>query len=501
MPIPFATRWEVTSTWGGRGAFLEAARVRPANGSTPPAELWVERLLPGLADGPRQRVLRRWYLASRLTSVRWPRLLEVGEDDARPWAVLEGPAQAPWEALSSARPEQALREVRALALAVAEAETILEAACARTGLAVRPSVLGRTPGGRLMLHLAALDRTPEEGSPTPAEWRLVTPEALEGHPATARTNVFALGWILCLALTGRAPYEVSAEPSGGQGGGELLEALRPLVVGGRVRGLGLPGELRAAEPIIRRALSPKPQARYAGSAALAEALGELLPGASALDERSPGPTLVIPAPRWPVEDEQLPLALEARLLKQLDLPQSWLELADHLDDAQGVRSVRAALIRAHHVVDLPSATLHEKRDARQTLEALLKEPGVTPVLGTERLSLGWQLGYVRMLATRPAGALPPRAEAHLDALGALLQHPSLRFVQLISLNGPLDHARRWIEALQRHPPPGLRRVHLSAVPQTDSFAIDVAYRIPRWLWTWGKTRPPSLWTRLFSARG
>jgi hypothetical protein len=496
--VPFASRWEVTSYLWSQGSFVEAGKVRPlttdvASGAS--GELWVERIHPAVAPAQRMRVLRRWSLATRLMSRRWPRLVDMGEDAGRAWAVLEAPGQRPEGTFPNVRVEQGLKEVRGLALAMAEAEALLEASFCRPALAVRPAVLARSPTGRLMLHLAALDREPDEGFPTPVEWRLFTPEELLGHPATARTNAFVLGWLLCLVLTGRPPYEPT--PAAGDQVALLTrESLGPLILGGRLRSLGLAEALKPAEAIIRRALSPMPGARFANSAAFAEAMAELTPMAE--ETWPPGPRLPVPALDWPVTEEQLPAALENELARKPDAIGDWLELAQRFDDAHGGRSTRAALLRAHHTVDSRTSSAREKAEARASLARLLEAPGVTPALASEKLGLGWQLGYVRMLAVRPEGELPPTAEAHVAALVGLLQHPSLRFVQLLSLNGSLPHAHRWVQALQRLPPPALRRVHITAVPASDPFAIDVAYRFPRWTWTWGKAKRGSLWTRLFS---
>lgn len=496
MVPPFSARWEVTSHLQNHGSFVEVARVRPLAALDAPGELWVERLLPTLTPDKKARVLRRWYLASRLTSTRWPQLVDIGEESGQHWAVVEAPGQRPEATFPNPHVEQGLREVRALALAMAEAEAVLGEALVRAALAVRPSVLARSPAGRLMLQLAALDPEPDEGFATPSEWRLFTPEELLGHPATQRSNVFSLGWLLCLVLTGRGPYETGAATGDGVSAQTSREALLPLILGGRIRSLGFPDVVKGAEIIVRRALAPVPGARYASSAAFAEAMGELVPLSA--EPRPSGRTVKVPAPQWSVADEQLPAALEATLLRRMEAPEEWLSLADRLDDAHGRHSERAALIRAHRRLDSPSASAAEKKATREALDSLLKTPGMTPELEGERLGLGWQLGYVRMLAVRPAGELPLAAEAHIAAVMRLLQHPSMRFLQLLSLNGPRAHAHRWVQALQRQPPPALKRVHLASVPQTDAYAIDLAYRVPRWTWTWGKAKRKSLWTRLFS---
>ena len=313
-------------------------------------------------------------------------------------------------------------------------------------------------------------------------------------PSLSPAQRMRVGWVLCLVLTGRGPYDTGPADEG-QPPPMSRDALEPLILGGRIRGLGLAETLKGAEAVMRRALAPRPGARFSSSAAFADALEELAPVSG--EARPSAGAVQLAAPDWPVADEHLPAALEATL-QRLDTPGDWLELAEQLDAVHGRHSARAALVRAHYTVDTPAASAEEKKAARGALEFALKSPGITPELESERLGLGWRLGYVRMLAARPAGELPPDSEAHVAALMGLLQHPSLRFIQLLSLNGTLAHAHRWVQALQRQPPPALRRVHITGVPATDPYAIDVAYRFPRWTWTWGKASRGSLWARLFS---
>ena len=84
-------------------------------------------------------------------------------------------------------------------------------------------------------------------------------------------------------------------------------------------------------------------------------------------------------------------------------------------------------------------------------------------------------------------------------LTALLQHPSLRFLNELVLAGPLPHAKVWLTALQRYGPPALRRITTASITSTDAVAVDIAFRFPRWTWVWSTPTAPSggLFKRLF----
>jgi hypothetical protein len=463
MPVPFVKRWEVSSFLADLGSFVETARVKPV-GRELPGQYWVQRLVPVLAPVHRARVLRRWYLASRLTSVAWPQLIDAGDDEGRPWVVVEASGYRLDGTVPFADPLQALREVRKLAQGLAEAEGLLEAHLSRSALALRPNVVSRNHDGGLTLHLAALDQEPDEGFPAGNALALFTPEELLGHPSTARTNVFCLGWLLWLTLTGQSPYSLEAPldlPLEA-----LREQLRPQILAGRLRALALPEAVQGVEPLLRRALAPQPQARLASAAAFAEALLPLAPGLGG--RRHPGATASLPAPPWFVGDELLPADLEAALAQRPPDAEEWEGLAARLDAAHGGTSSRAALIRRQPA----------------PVRASPGGPGLVPALEGERLDLTWHRGYVRRLEVSPAVARAD-TEAQLAAVTGLLQHPSLRFVREVRLAGPAAHARVWVDALQRQPLPALRQVAVDAVAETDPWALDLAYRLPRWTWTFG----------------
>jgi serine/threonine protein kinase len=90
--------------------------------------------------------------------------------------------------------------------------------------------------------------------------RYIGPERLRGHPADARTDVYALGIVLCEYLTGRHPFrEVDLRRCLAQG---KMPEPAPLAA-------DLPRRLAA---VVRKAMAPDPDKRYGRADDLADAL-------------------------------------------------------------------------------------------------------------------------------------------------------------------------------------------------------------------------------------
>lgn len=487
MGVPFAMRWEVAGFPWTHGSFIEAAKVR-ALGRDEPGEWWVERLHPGLKPEHRARVLRRWWLGARLTQPAWPRVVDSGDDGELPWVVVEAPGRRADGAFRYPDAKQALTEVRGLALAMAEAEALLAQHHTVPRLGVRPSVVARDAQQHLRLQLAALDQVPDEGFPSLVEASLFTPEELTGLPATARTNVFVLGWLTALALTGEWPY--AAKPAAaGEGDargreGAARALLEPLVLAGQLR-LSLPEALKPVEVVLRRALAVQPSARFPSSLAFAEALKPF--AHPARPEREASPLRVsLPPPAFDVADEGLSGAQEAKLLSGFESPAAWAALADALEEN---KSARARLIRAQLLLADDAASPEVKARAADDALAVQALPGVTPrPPAGETLRCEWRFGYVRVLQVTPGpkDVAPGEQEARTVAAVALLSHPSLRFVQELQLSGRPGHAKAWVEALNRAPPPALKRVVVPAVGARDAWAIETGFRFPKWTFKWGQ---------------
>lgn len=453
MAIPFAAKWEVSSLRWNHGSFVEAAKVKPLQNQAA-GDWWVERPVEGLKPQHLARVRRRWWLASQLTSPAWPSLIDAG-DDGGDWAVISSPGRRMDGTFPFAEAKLALNAMRGLALAVAEAEALLLAHCTSPHLSVRASNLGTDESGRLHFHLAALDPEPDFGFPaTPTTW-MWSAEELFGQPESARSNVFMLAWLGTLMLTGRSPW---GPPGEGHSETQRAEALKPLIAQGKLQ-LALPEAAKAVEPILRRALSVHPGQRYAGAGALAEALVAVAPGSPSVRLTS---EVKLPVPPMEARFEALPPQLEARLLNATDDSVTWSELAQQLDVTH---AARAKLLRGDQSV----------RDE------------LTPSVAGEKLQLTWRKGYVRAMTVEPdaGGGKVATGEARLNELTAFLQHPSLRFLNELTLAGPLPHARVWLEVLQRFAPAGLKRVTTNAIAATDTVATDIMFRFPKWTWVWG----------------
>lgn len=467
MATPFAMRWEVSSLRSNHGSFVEAAKVKSLDRQLGDGDWWVERPVAGLKSGHLARVQRRWWLASQLTSLAWPALVDAGDEGGSPWAVIESPGRRMDGTFPFADPTLALKAARGLALAVAEAEGVLLKHSTSPHLSLRASLLGRDDSGRLRLHLAALDPEPDSGFPlTPATW-MWTAEELFGQPETARSNVFALGWMLCIMLTGRSPWGATGE---GHSEKTARDALRPLVAAGKLS-LALPEALKAVEPLLRRALSASPAQRHANAAAFAEALATLAPGTPS-PRSVEGKKVDLPVPPLDPRFELISPAFDAKLLTATDDSLTWRDLARALDVGY---SPRARLIRGD--------------------ESGLAE--LTPSVAGEKLELTWRHGYVRAMTVEPLPKSAQSGEARVLELTAFLQHPSLHFLNDLTLAGSLSHAKLWLEVLQRYAPLALRRVTTRSIAASDPFAVDIAFRFPRFTWTWGQAPQGGLFKRLF----
>lgn len=465
MATPFAAKWEVSSLRWNHGSFVEAAKVKPlqgqgkapggdAVGRQDDGDWWVERPVADLKPHHLERIRRRWWLASQLSSPAWPAIIDAGEDGGDDWAVIESPGRRLDGTFPFANTQSALNAMRGLALGVSEAESLLLGAGTSPHLSVRAANLGSDEAGKLRFHLAALDAENDVGFPsTPATW-MWSAEELFGQPETARSNVFMLAWLGTLMLTGRSPWGVPGE---GHSETQRREALKPLIAHGKLQ-LQLPEAAKAAEPILRRALSFHAPQRYANAFALADALSAVAPG-----NPTPRPPcdVRLEVPKMDPRFETLTPHLESRLLNATDESVTWTELAQLLDVT---KSPRAKLLRGDDSV----------RDE------------LTPVIAGEKLSLTWRKGYVRAMTVEPGTEkVTTSGEARLLELTAFLQHPSFRFLNDLTLAGPLPHARVWLEVLQRFAPVGLKRVTTKNIAATDQVATDIAFRFPKWTWVWG----------------
>lgn len=150
---------------------------------------------------------------------------------------------------------------------------------------LKPSNILVTDEGRVKLLdfgiAALLDPERAAAGQTLAGFRALTPEyaspeQLRGEPASTACDVYALGLLLYLLLTGRHPFATLHETPAGRL--RLLDGAVPAAPSaaagtgspaGRAPGRRLRGDLDA---IVLKALRPEPGARYASAGALADEL-------------------------------------------------------------------------------------------------------------------------------------------------------------------------------------------------------------------------------------
>ena len=239
----------------------------------------VERfeLAPGESLGPFLRLRHYAPLLSTLTHPHIARIVNVSIGDSSGYIVQELPEGrslselTKTEALSLERVIPLARRLTA-AVTYAHDRDILHGS-------LRPDTIIVQPGGDIRITdfgmAFLLPGKILTGGPSFSEWSSMAPEQREGRSIDRRTDVFGLGLILYVMLTGRSPARVPRPPS----------ELRPDV----------PTEWDA---ILLRALADRPGMRFGTPLALDRALASL-PNAgrhdlpemwvAALEERAPVP--------------------------------------------------------------------------------------------------------------------------------------------------------------------------------------------------------------------
>jgi tetratricopeptide (TPR) repeat protein/tRNA A-37 threonylcarbamoyl transferase component Bud32 len=126
--------------------------------------------------------------------------------------------------------------------------------------------------------------TPEAGTErTVTEWRAMTPayaspEQIRGEVVTTQSDVYSLGVLLFVLLTGRKPYgDTASEPSAMLAAILTAEPLRPRAID--------PTIARDLEAIVLKALRKEPGQRYGSVEQLATDLGRYLGGYPVLARR------------------------------------------------------------------------------------------------------------------------------------------------------------------------------------------------------------------------
>jgi serine/threonine-protein kinase len=227
--------------------------------------------------GFRERFERESRLAAAIDHPNVIPVHAAGEEDGRLYLVMRYVQGTDLHALLAR--EGRLEPARAAAI-VAQVAAGLDAAHA-AGLVhrdVKPAnVLIGGPPGAEHVYLSDFGLTRLEGSDsrltTTGEWigtvDFMSPEHLRGDRTDARSDVYALGCVLCAALTGRAPFPRATVPA------TLLAHLHD----GPPRPSAAAGVPAAFDRVLARALAKAPADRYPsagdlGRAAMAAARGE-----------------------------------------------------------------------------------------------------------------------------------------------------------------------------------------------------------------------------------
>ena len=215
--------------------------------------------------------------AQNAASLNHPSIVAVhdyGQDVAGPFIVME---LVEGEDLASIIRRQGALPPRQAARIVAETARALEAAHAR-GIVhrdVKPGNVMIARDGRVKVTDFGIARAVAEAQMTLPGTTLgsvhyFSPEQARGEPATASSDVFALGIVLYELLTGHRPWE------GDTAAAVAMARLAGPVPDPSTRRAGIPTELVA---ITRRALAMEPGDRWASAGAFGGALEAFLSGA------------------------------------------------------------------------------------------------------------------------------------------------------------------------------------------------------------------------------
>ncbi len=137
------------------------------------------------------------------------------------------------------------------------------------------------PDGSALTRTGAKVFTPDYASP----------EQLRGEPVTTASDVYQLGILLCVLLTGRRPFERRREPSTSGADADSAVTRPSTMIGGEDVTAGVVAQQRATTPerlrralrgdldtIVQKALRDEPERRYASAEQLAEDVRRYLDG-------------------------------------------------------------------------------------------------------------------------------------------------------------------------------------------------------------------------------
>lgn len=278
----------------GTGALGELFRARDTRHGRSVAVRIVSESLAGDPEAKRQ-ILEAVPRAAAVSHPAIAATYETAEADGRVYIATE---YVPGEPLSRAVSGLPLHPRRAIEIAaqVADALAELHAADLVHG-DVQPSTIRLTPKGQVKLldaglthwtgsgraRLRASDLMSEEARAEGETLAWLSPEQALGERIDHRSDLFSLGSVLHLMLTGEAPF------SGGTASATILNVLQATPPPARTKRADVPPAL---DDVIRKALSKSLDGRYESAARLAADLRQIADALEASEPR-PAPELTL----------------------------------------------------------------------------------------------------------------------------------------------------------------------------------------------------------------
>lgn len=229
----------------------------------------IKVMLPSVDGTARQRFQREAFAAARLNHPNIMAIYDVGEDDERPYLVVEYIEGKPLYSFIPSPPGVVAEFGRQICLALdyAHRQNLIHRD-------IKPANIHITPAGQVKLmdfglaisgdtkRLTAMGRI----IGTPA---YLSPEQAQGLPLDGRSDIYSTGIVLYELATGVLPFDADDI------GVLLLQQVKKTPKPPRELVAGLPAGLERA---LLRALAKKPEDRFESAGAMAAALGAVLAG-------------------------------------------------------------------------------------------------------------------------------------------------------------------------------------------------------------------------------